>query len=71
MAKGEDISSSNKLIQKNGVEALKRAIDMTSIMQSNLLTGVVHAAWGISDSMGKDKEAKFTNSAQSIKQISS
>jgi D-psicose/D-tagatose/L-ribulose 3-epimerase len=71
LAKGEDISSSNKLIQKNGVEALKRAIDMTSIMQSNLLTGVVHAAWGISDSMGKDKEAKFTNSAQSIKQISS
>ena len=71
MAKGEDISSSNKLIQKNGVEALKRAIDMTSIMQSNLLTGVVHAAWGISDSMGKDKEAKFSNSAQSIKQISS
>ena len=71
LAKGEDISSSNKLIQKNGVEALKRAIDLTSIMQSKLLTGVVHTAWGISDSMGKDKEAKFTNSAQSIKQISS
>ena len=71
LSKDEDISSSDLLVQQNGVEALKRAIDMTSIMQANLLTGVVHAAWGISDSMGKDKEAKFTNSAQSIKKISS
>ena len=71
LSKDEDISSSDLLVQQNGVEALKRAIDMTSIMQANLLTGVVHAAWGISNSMGKDKEAKFTNSAQSIKKISS
>ena len=71
LSKDEDISSSDLLVQQNGVEALKRAIDMTSIMQANLLTGVVHAAWGISNSMGKDKEAKFINSAQSIKKISS
>ena len=52
----EDISSSDPVTQQNGVEALKRAIDMTSIMQAKLLTGVVHAAWGISNSMGKDKK---------------
>ena len=50
----EDISSSDPFIQQNGVDALKRAIDMTAIMQAKLLTGVVHAAWGISNSMGKD-----------------
>ena len=67
----EDISSSDPVTQQNGVEALKRAIDMTSIMQAKLLTGVVHAAWGISNSMGKDKEDKFKNSSHSIKKITS
>ena len=71
LSKDEDISSNNKLIQKNGVEALKKAIELTSIMEANLLTGVVHAAWGISSSQGKDKEAKFKNSSQCIKKISS
>jgi len=70
LSKDEDISSSNSVVRQNGVEALKRAIDMTSIMEANLLTGVVHAAWGISNSMGKDKEAKFKNSSDSIKKIS-
>jgi D-psicose/D-tagatose/L-ribulose 3-epimerase len=67
----EDISSSDPVIQQNGVDALKRAIDMTAIMQAKLLTGVVHAAWGISNSMGKDKEGKFQNSSHSIKKITS
>ncbi len=65
----EDISSSDPVIQQNGVDALKRAIDMTAIMQAKLLTGVVHAAWGISNSMGKDKEGKFQNSSHSIKKL--
>jgi|TARA_B110000196_G_scaffold58226_1_gene48315 D-psicose/D-tagatose/L-ribulose 3-epimerase len=71
LSKEEDISCSDSHVQKNGVEALKRAIDMTSIMEANLLTGVVHAAWGISNTMGKEKEDKFKNSSQSIKKISS
>ena len=71
LSKDEDIGSNNKLIQKKGVEALKKAIDLTSMMEANLLTGVVHAAWGISSSQGKDKEAKFKNSSQCIKKISS
>ena len=70
LSKDEDISSSNSVVRQNGVEALKRAIDKTSIMEANLLTGVVHAAWGISNSLGKDKEAKFKNSSDSIKKIS-
>ena len=71
LSKNEDISSSDPVVQKNGVEALKRAIDMTSIMEANLLTGVVHAAWGVSNSLGKGKEDKFKNSSNSIKKISS
>lgn len=71
LSKEEDISSGDSDIQKNGIEALKRAIDMTAIMEAKLLTGVVHAAWGISNSMGKDKEDKFKNSSNSIKKISS
>ena len=71
LSKNEDISSSNPVVQKNGVETLKRAIDMTSIMEANLLTGVVHAAWGVSNSLGKGKEDKFKNSSNSIKKISS
>jgi D-psicose/D-tagatose/L-ribulose 3-epimerase len=71
LSKNEDISSSDPVVQKNGVEALKRAIDMTSIMEANLLTGVVHAAWGVSNSLGKGKEEKFENSSNSIKKISS
>ena len=71
LSKEEDISSSGSGIQKNGIEALKRAIDMTAIMEAKLLTGVVHAAWGISNTMGKEKEDKFKNSSNSIKKISS
>jgi len=71
LSKNEDISSSDPAVQKNGVEALKRAIDMTAIMEANLLTGVVHTAWGISNSLGKGKEEKFKNSSNSIKKISS
>ena len=71
LSKEEDISSSDPHVQKNGVDALKRAIDMTSIMEANLLTGVVHAAWGISNTLGKEKQDKFKNSAKSIKKISS
>ena len=44
---------------------------MTSIMNSHLLTGVVHSAWGVSNTLGKDKEDKFKNSSTSIKKISS
>ena len=71
LSKEEDISSGDSDIQKNGIEALKRAINMTSIMEANLLTGVVHAAWGISNTKGKEKEDKFINSSNSIKKISS
>jgi len=71
LSKEEDISSSDPHIQNNGIEALKRAIEMTSIMEANILTGVVHAAWGISNTMGREKEEKFQNSATSIKKISS
>ena len=71
LSKEEDISSNDPNIRKNGEEALKRAINMTSIMNSDLLTGVVHSAWGISNTLGKDKEDKFTNSSTSIKKISS
>ena len=71
LSKEEDISSNDSNIRKNGEEALKRAINMTSIMNSHLLTGVVHSAWGISNTLGKDKEDKFTNSSTSIKKISS
>jgi len=70
LSKDEDISSSDPIVQQNGVEALKKAIELTSIMEVNMLTGVVHAAWGISNSLGKGKEEKFKNSSQSIKKIS-
>ena len=71
LTKDEDISSSDPNIQKNGVEALKKAINMTSIMSSDLLTGVVHSAWGVSNTLGEGKEDKYINSSNSIKKISS
>ena len=71
LTRDEDISSSDLSTQKNGIEALKKAINLTSIMNSELLTGVVHSAWGVSDTLGGGKEDKFYNSSSSIKNITS
>ena len=40
-------------------------------MGSKILTGVIHCSWGVSDAKGSNKEIKFINSANSLKNIGS
>ena len=40
-------------------------------MGSSILTGVIHCAWGISKSNGKNKQDKYKYSSDSIKEITS
>ncbi len=65
----EDIASTESRIRLKGENKLKEAIELTSLMGSKLLSGVVHCAWGISKDVGFNKELKFNNSADSIKNI--
>ena len=65
----EDITSEDLDIRLKGIDKLKEAIEITSLMGSKLLTGVIHCAWGVSNDRGFNKERKFHNSADSIKKI--
>jgi len=67
----EDITSSDKEIRLNGEKKLLEAIELTSLMNSKILSGVVHCAWGISKEKGKNKDTKFQYSANSLKSITS
>tara|TARA_Y100000588_G_scaffold389533_1_gene492432 strand:- start:4948 stop:5784 length:837 start_codon:yes stop_codon:yes gene_type:complete len=71
LAQDEDISSDNSEVRMNGIKALKKAIEITSIMGSSILTGVIHCAWGISKSKGKNKQDKYKYSSDSIKETTS
>ena len=65
----EDITSENISKRDVGIKALERAIDLTSRMNSSILSGVVFAPWGISDSKGLDKDKKYLNSSKSIQSV--
>ena len=69
LSEDEDISDENLEKQKKGITALKNAIEICEIMNSNILSGVVHSKWGISSSYGRKKELKFINSSNCIKEI--
>lgn len=69
LKKNEDVTSSDPKLRKKGEDALRNAIEITSIMGSPILTGVVHSPWGVSDTQGKYKEDKFIQSSKSIKNI--
>ena len=69
LSEDEDISDENLEKQKKGIAALKNAIEICEIMNSNILSGVVHSKWGISSSYGRKKELKFINSSNCIKEI--
>ena len=59
LSQDEDIASDNSEIRINGIKALKKAIEITSIMGSSILSGVIHCAWGISKSNGKKIHNRF------------
>ena len=61
MSKDEDITSNNQNIRKRGKDKLIESINLTSLMGSKILSGVIHTAWGISDNYGKDKSLKYKN----------
>ena len=65
----EDITSSDNEIRLNGEKKLLEAIELTSLMNSSMLSGVVHCAWGISKEKGASKNIKFENSANSLTKI--
>ena len=71
LSQEEDIASDNAEVRVNGIKALKKAIEITSIMGSSILTGVIHCAWGISKSNGKNKQDKYKYSSDSITEITS
>ena len=65
----EDITSFDNKIRLNGEKKLVEAIELTSLMNSSMLSGVVHCAWGISNEKGASKDIKFENSANSLTKI--
>ena len=65
----EDITSFDNKIRLNGENKLVEAIELTSLMNSSMLSGVVHCAWGISNEKGVSKDIKFENSANSLTKI--
>jgi len=65
----EDITSFDNKIRLNGEKKLVEAIELTSLMNSSMLSGVVHCAWGISKEKGASKDIKFENSANSLTKI--
>ena len=65
----EDITSFDNKIRLNGEKKLVEAIELTSLMNSSMLSGVVHCAWGISKEKGASKDIKFENSANSLIKI--
>jgi len=65
----EDITSFDNKIRLNGEKKLVEAIELTSLMNSSMLSGVVHCAWGISKGKGANKDIKFENSANSLTKI--
>ena len=71
LSANEDLTSTSEKIRKNGEQKLLESINIASIMGSKILTGVIHCSWGVSDSKGSNKEIKFNNSANSLKNIAS
>ena len=71
LSANEDLTSTSEKIRKNGEEKLLESINLASIMGSKILTGVIHCSWGVSDAKGSNKEIKFNNSANSLKNIGS
>ena len=67
LSKDEDITSNNQNIRKRGKDKLIEAINLTSLMGSKILSGVIHCAWGISDDYGKNKSLKYKNSSNTLK----
>ena len=65
----DDITSFDNKIRLNGEKKLLEAIELTSLMNSSMLSGVVHCAWGISKEKGASKDIKFENSANSLTKI--
>ena len=65
----EDITSFDNKIRLNGEQKLVEAIELTSLMNSSMLSGVVHCAWGISKEKVASKDIKFENSANSLTKI--
>ena len=69
MSANEDITSSENEIRLNGEKKLLEAIELTSLMNSSMLSGVIHCAWGISNDKGAGKDIKFKNSANSLTKL--
>jgi len=69
LSANEDITSSENEIRLNGEKKLLEAIELTSLMNSSMLSGVIHCAWGISKEKGAGKDIKFKNSANSLTKI--
>ena len=69
LSENEDITSFDNKIRLNGEKKLVEAIELTALMNSSMLSGVVHCAWGISKEKGASKDIKFENSANSLTKI--
>ena len=65
----EDITSSENEVRLKGEKKLIESIELTALMNSSMLSGVVHCAWGISKEKGTNKDIKFQHSANSLSKI--
>ena len=62
-----DISDPDPVVRRNGIEYLKRCLDMASALGSPILGGVTYAPWfGFPDG---DLEARRQRSAESLREV--
>jgi D-psicose/D-tagatose/L-ribulose 3-epimerase len=63
-----DLTSDNEEIRKNGIDFMKRCIEVTSEIGGDAINGVIYTAWG--KITGKSRsETEWQNSVKSLKEI--
>jgi D-psicose/D-tagatose/L-ribulose 3-epimerase len=62
-----DLTSTDEMTRRNGINYLRDASEMFSAFGANLLAGVLYAAWGKITGRGRTEE-EWNNSARSLKE---
>jgi len=67
LTKEQNIISPDEQIRKNGVESLKKLVDVVSYFESDCLAGVIYAAWGeFTGKMRTEKEWNWCKECLSL-----
>jgi len=61
-----DVGSADASVRRSGIDALRRAIRSTSVLGSNLLSGVLYGAWGVKDPDRREDRLAYAAEAISL-----